>query len=222
MNPLISRNPDNHPCKCNEEYSTYNKLKTVKKEIIDENDAIISEIKVIDTNSKFTYDIFKALKIGRKLIDEKKYEDKKLSLPSQGRQLFTRWSYSYPNSNKTKLKTFYIRYDKNLSSVDKVILNNFRHKYLYHAIDDILYSLKLKPIEQNNILAILYSPVLYLQNNFSIDFFDIWIDELYINQIAKVNKFLTKSNPKFESYSYITIKLLYTIKVPTKKTELLW
>jgi hypothetical protein len=54
--------------------------------------------------------------------------------------------------------------------------------------------LKSNPIERDNLLAILYSPVLSLQNNFSINFFDIWIREIYINEISKVNKFLNNDS----------------------------
>jgi hypothetical protein len=79
---------------------------------------------------------------------------------------------------------------KKLSSIAKFILNSFQNKYIYYAIDDILYLLKSNPIERDNLLAILYSPVLSLQNNFSVNFFDIWIREIYINEISKVNKFL--------------------------------
>jgi hypothetical protein len=146
----------------------------------------------------------------------------KLDLPYEGRQLFTRWIHSYPNINKINLKTFYIKYENELSVVNKIMLNNFQNKYLYHVIDDIMYSLKSKPIERDNLLAIIYSPVLYLQNNFSIDFFDIWIDEIYINQESKVNKFLAKNIPNLEPFSYITIKFLYTTKLPVKKPEPLW
>ena len=102
------------------------------------------------------------------------------------------------------------------------MLNNFQNKYFYHIIDDIIYSLKSKNVERDNLLTILYSPVLYLQNNFSIDFFDIWVDEIYINQQSKVNKFLAKNNSNLEPFSYITIKFLYTTKLPVKKPEPLW
>jgi hypothetical protein len=126
----------------------------------------------------------------------------------------------YPNSNESK--TFQIKYERKLSSIAKLLLNSFQNKYLYHAIDDILYLLKSNRIERDNLLAILYSPVLSLQNNLSINFFDIWIHEIYISDIAKVNKFLTKNDPNFESFSYITIKLLYKTKIPIKKEKLLW
>ena len=113
-------------------------------------------------------------------------------------------------------------YQKNLSLTAKCILNNFQNKYIYYAIDDILYSFKSNPDERDNLLAILYSPVLSLQNNFSINFFDIWIHEIYINEISKVNKFLNNDSLNFEQFSYITIKLLYKTRVPIKKQDSLW
>lgn len=126
----------------------------------------------------------------------------------------------YPNDITSK--TFQIKYEKRLSSIAKVILNSFQNKYIYYAIDDVLYLLKANPAERDNLLAILYSPVLSLQNNFSINFFDIWIREVYIEEITKVNKFLTNDAQTSGQFSYITIKLLYKTRVPVKKQESLW
>ena len=85
-----------------------------------------------------------------------------------------------------------------------------------------MYSFQSNPNERDNLLAILYSPVLSLQNNFSIDFFDIWIDEIYIQEISKINKFLKINSSNFQQYNYITIKFLYkTPKLP-KKPDVLW
>jgi hypothetical protein len=128
----------------------------------------------------------------------------------------------YPNPNEIRSKTFQIKYEKRLSSTAKFILNSFQNKYIYYAIDDILYSLKLNPLERDNILAILYSPILSLQNNFSVNFFDIWIREIYIDEISKVNKFLTTESQTYEQFSYITLKLFYKTRVPVKKQESLW
>lgn len=128
----------------------------------------------------------------------------------------------YPKPNEITSQTFQIKYEKKLSSIAKVILNSFQNKYIYYAIDDILYSLKGNLIERDNILAILYSPVLSLQNNFSINFFDIWIREIYIEEISKVNKFLINDSHTLEQFSYITIKLFYKTRVPVKKQESLW
>ena len=129
---------------------------------------------------------------------------------------------SYPTSESTSSKTFQIKYDKKLSSVAKLILNSFQKKYLYYAIDDILYSFQSNPSERENLLAILYSPVLSLQNTFSIDFFKIWIDEIYIQEIAKVNKFLKNNSSNSQQSSYITIKLLYQMPRLPKKQDFLW
>jgi len=120
------------------------------------------------------------------------------------------------------LQTFQIRYDKKLSTVAKLVLNSFQKKYIYYAIDDILYSLKSNPSERDNLLAILYSPVLSLQNNFSINFFDIWIHEISINEVSKINKFLKNDSSNFEQRSYITIKLSYKTPLPLKKPDSLW
>jgi len=130
--------------------------------------------------------------------------------------------FLYPDSNEIISKTFQIKYERNLSPIAKFLLNSFQNKYLYYAMDDILYSLKSNPIERDNILAILYSPVLSLQNNLSINFFDIWIHEIYISKVSKVNKFLTNNCQNFEPFSYITIKLLYKVTIPSKKQESLW
>jgi hypothetical protein len=130
--------------------------------------------------------------------------------------------FLYPNPGELTSKTFQIKYEKSLSSVAKFLLNSFQNKYLYYAIDDILYLLNSNPKERDNLLALLYSPVLSLQNNLSINFFDIWIQEVYIQDISKTNKFLTTNVTNFESFQYITIKLLYRTKIPVKKQESLW
>lgn len=130
--------------------------------------------------------------------------------------------FVYPNSSELTFKTFQITYEKKLSSIAKLLLNSFQNKYLYYAIDDILELLKSNPIERDNLLAILYSPVLSLQNNLSINFFDIWIHEIYIDQTFKKNKFLNTQIQDSGCFHYITIKLLYRKRVPIKKQESLW
>ena len=128
----------------------------------------------------------------------------------------------YPDETKMKLETFQIRYEKKLSSVTKLVLKSFQKKYIYYAIDDILYSFKLNKSERDNLLAILYSPVISLQNNFSINFLDIWINEIEIKEVSKVNKFLNDDSSNFEQRSCITIKLSYKTPIPFKKPDSLW
>jgi hypothetical protein len=138
------------------------------------------------------------------------------------RRPFSQRAFLYLNLDERKVKTFQLRYEKRLSSIAKVVLNSFQNKYIYYAIDDILYSFQSNPSERDNLLAILYSPILSLQNNFSISFFDIWIDKISINEISKVNKFLNNDSSNFEQCSYITIKLEYKTRMPVKKPDPLW
>ena len=135
---------------------------------------------------------------------------------SEGRPL----KYLHPSEGI--LRTFQIRYEKKLSSIAKLVLNSFQNKYIYYAIDDILDSFQSNPNERDNLLAILYSPIISLQNNFSIHFFDIWIDEIYIKEISKVNKFLNNDSSNLEQSSYIIIKLIYKTRIPSKKPDPLW
>lgn len=128
----------------------------------------------------------------------------------------------YPKSNEIISKTFQIKYQNKLSLTSKCILNSFQNKYIYYAIDDILYTLKSSPIERDNLLAILYSPILSLQNNFSVNFFDIWIQQIYIEEISKTNKFLDIDSQSLNEFSYITIQFFYKTRVPVKKQESLW
>ena len=69
-------------------------------------------------------------------------------------------SFLYPDSNEITSKTFNLKFERKLSSTAKLLLNSFQSKYLYYAIDDILYLLNLNPNERDNLLAILYSPVI--------------------------------------------------------------
>jgi hypothetical protein len=128
----------------------------------------------------------------------------------------------YPKSNEILSKTFQIKYQTKLSPIAKAILNSFQNKYIYYAIDDILYGLKSNLYERDNLLAILYSPILSLQNNFSVNFFDIWIREVYINETSKPNKFLENDISLSEQVNYITIKFFYKTRIPVKKQESLW
>ena len=156
---------------------------------------------------------------------EKKKEKTSVILPSEGKPL------KYPNSNEIlspskrfqiKSKTFQIKYEKKLSLIAKLVLNSFQNKYIYYAIDDILYLFELNKNERENLLAILYSPILSLQNNYSVNFFDIWVKEIYIDEISKKNKFLFTDSLTSNQFSYITIKLFYKTPLPLKKQKLLW
>ena len=128
----------------------------------------------------------------------------------------------YPKSTEIKCKTFQIKYDGKLSLIAKFILNSFQNKYIYYGMDDVLYQFGLDSNDYEKLLAILYSPVISLQNNYSVNFFDIWVNEIYIEENVKLNKFLNTESQSLSQFTYITIKFFYKTKLPTKKQESLW
>lgn len=144
----------------------------------------------------------------------------KLNKISEGKPL----QYPRPEDYEIPQQTqvFKIKCEEKLSSTAKNILNSFHNKYIYYAIDDILNFLKTDRHEQEKVLNILYSPLISLQNNFSINFFDIWIQEVYIEEISNFNKFLKTEFRSLKVTSYITIKFFYKTKIPSKKTDSLW
>lgn len=133
---------------------------------------------------------------------------------------------SYPTNkeiiNRKLFKVFQIKYEGTLSSLAKCVLNSFRNKYIYYAIDDILYLLNSNSKEQGNLLALLYSSMLSLHNDFSINFFDIWIESIYINDTYKENRFLTNDSKTLKQVTHITLKLYYITRSPIKKVEPIW
>lgn len=128
----------------------------------------------------------------------------------------------YPKSSEITSKTFQMKCKKPLSLQAKLLLNNFQNKYSYYAMDDILYSFNLDPSEKKSLLAILYSPIISLQNNFSVNFFDIWIRDVYIEEIPVPNAFLKYESQNLKQLTYITVKFFYKTKLPVKKNESLW
>ena len=116
-----------------------------------------------------------------------------------------------------QVKTFNVKSEKNLSSLAKLILKSVQYKHFYYVRDDISYLLKSNPIEQEFILDALYSMAISLQNNLSINFFDMWVYEIYINKISNYNKFINKKYQNLESGEYLTIKLAYSMNVFQEK-----
>ena len=120
------------------------------------------------------------------------------------------------------LKTFQLSYKLPLSRNVQMILNSFKNKYIYYAIDDIVSLLNSNPNERDNLLQILYSCMLSLHNEFSINFFDIWIDSIYFNNNFEGNRFLKSKVTNKTSNLTISIKLHYFKRMPTKKPDPIW
>lgn len=116
-----------------------------------------------------------------------------------------------------QIKTFNVKSEKTLSPLAKLILQSVQFKHFYYVRDDISYLLKSNPIERDFLLQALYSTVISLQNNLSINFFDIWIYEIYINKVSTDNKFMSQQSQNLEPDEYITIKLAYGSSVSQEK-----
>ena len=128
-------------------------------------------------------------------------------------------AFRYPE--KRYHKTFEIKYNNKISLKAKSILNSFTYKYIYYAIDDLLDLLKSDPVEKENLLTVLYSSILSLHNNLEINFFDIWIESIFIKEIGQKNRFF-KTKEDSKTLTHITLKLLYRTRLPFKKPEPLW
>jgi len=124
-----------------------------------------------------------------------------------------------PNFN---IKTFNIKYENSLSPLAKTILKSFRFKFYYYVIDDLLYLLKSNPEEHNKLLKILHSTAIYLQNNLYVNFFDIYVYDININEVSKINRFVNQQTKQVKTFNYLTIKLAYQLKPITKKLETNW
>jgi len=124
-----------------------------------------------------------------------------------------------PNFN---IKTFNIKSENKLSPLAKTIIKSFKFKLYYYGVDDLLYLLKGNPQEVDYLLRILHSSAIFLQNNLHVNYFDIYIYEITINEVEKVNRFVNAKSEQFKVSNYITIKLAYQLKPITKKLEAVW
>ena len=120
------------------------------------------------------------------------------------------------------IKTFSVKCDNKLSPLAKTILESFNFKLYYYVIDDLLYLLKSNLDERDYLLQILNSSVIFLQNNLYVNFFDIYIYDITINEVSKFNRFVNKQSNSFKVSNIITIKLAYQIKPIQKKLETIW
>ena len=126
------------------------------------------------------------------------------------------------NDTKFNIKTFNIKYEKKLSPLAKTIIQSLKFKLYYYVVEDLLYLLKSNQKEANQLLQILHSTVIYLQNNLYVNFFDIYVYEVSISEKSNSNKFVKNSTDYFDSLNYLTIKLAYQVKPISKKLESVW
>jgi len=123
---------------------------------------------------------------------------------------------------KFNIRTFNIKYDKNLSPLVKILIKSFKFKLYYYVIDDLLYLLKSTPDERDYLLQTLHSTVIFLQNSLHINYFDIYVYDINIDEVSKFNRFINQKSEHFQVSNNITIKLAYQVKPVTKKLETKW
>jgi hypothetical protein len=126
---------------------------------------------------------------------------------------------AYPEPEEQQLIEFHIEYEDAISPVTELILQTWKGKYFYYALDDIIYNQHANRVERNKLLSILNSTCISLQNNFSISFFNVWIWDISINKISKFNKFLNKER---QLKNILIITLAFTESHPVQKVEPLW
>ena len=119
-------------------------------------------------------------------------------------------------------KTFQIYYDRELSIITKFILTSFQNKYLYYALEDLKSNLFSNELERNMILSAIYNAILFLHNNECTNLFDIWIENIYIQEDSKNNRLINSKFKPIVNYTKITLVLFYKIQLPRKKLEPLW
>jgi hypothetical protein len=121
-----------------------------------------------------------------------------------------------------QVKTFSVKYDKELSKRAKIVLQSFKLKFYYYVIDDILYFLKSDSNECNCLLEILNSTAIFLQNNLSVNFFDIYVYDIQINEISKTNRFTRGEQETVKISNTITIKLAYQVQPLEEILDTTW
>jgi len=120
------------------------------------------------------------------------------------------------------IKSFNVKYDNKISILAKTVLQSFKFKLYYYVIDDLLYLLKSNIQERDYFLQILHSSAIFLHNNLYVNFFDIYIYEIGINEVKFLNRFVDPQSDKYQISNYITIKFAYQVKPVTKKFETIW
>lgn len=123
---------------------------------------------------------------------------------------------------KFYVKTFTVKSTKTLSKHAKIILQSCKLKFYFYVIDDISYFLKSDKIEADYIIQILSSTAIFLQNNFNVDFFDIYIYDIRVNDSSKFNRFTNRRDEPFKDSNTIIIKLAYQIKLLEKTFDTTW
>lgn len=98
------------------------------------------------------------------------------------------------------------------------ILKSLRKRSFYKAVE-IVSEIENTP-EQNYVLQILYSVVVYSENNHCANLLKLWIDDVYVKKTINSNQFITRDYQNIKYTYNIVIKVGFEYKDPPIKKNL--
>jgi hypothetical protein len=123
-----------------------------------------------------------------------------------------------------KLTMAYVRisakYNFQISANVTKTLKDIRKRSFYKALENVERISNL--FERNYLIEMLYSTVIYVENNHYANLLKLWIDDIYIKKVPNFNKFRNQNHETLKFHYYIILVLGFEYKdLPTKK-EPLW
>jgi hypothetical protein len=112
------------------------------------------------------------------------------------------------------------KYNFQLSLTVKEILKNIRKRSFYKALESIKTISNI--FERNYLTQILYSSVIYVENNHYANLLKLWVDDIYIKKTPIFNTFRDQNNKKPKFHYYIILVLGFEYKDLPRKKESLW
>jgi len=112
------------------------------------------------------------------------------------------------------------KYNFQISANVTKTLKDIRKRSFYKALENVERISNL--FERNYLIEMLYSTVIYVENNHYANLLKLWIDDIYIKKVPNFNKFQNQNHETLKFHYYIILVLGFEYKdLPTKK-EPLW
>ena len=128
------------------------------------------------------------------------------------------------NLSQTSLNLGYVtitaKYNSTLSLNVLNTLKNIRKRSFYKAVEILSYL--SDNLERDYILQILYSATTYIENNYSANLLKVWINDIRIKEVKKLNKFFDKTNDDSNCEIFIIVNLGFEYKDILIKKQSLW
>ena len=132
--------------------------------------------------------------------------------------------FYFTNLSQTSLNLGYVtitaKYNSTLSLNILNTLKNIRKRSFYKAVEILSYL--SDNLERDYILQILYSATTYIENNYSANLLKVWINDIRIKEVKKLNKFFDKTNDDSNCEIFIIVNLGFEYKDILIKKQSLW